>query len=322
MNTLTLAHSGLAIPQLALGCMRITNLSKEEARTLIETALELGVNFFDHANIYGNGMCESHFAQSLQMNSKIREKILLQTKCSIRYGISYDCSYQHIVQSVEESLARLQTEYLDSLLLHQPDALIEPEEVAKAFDALKAAGKVRHFGVSNFNTYQMKLLKKFCNVPLEFNQLQLSLATSYLIDAGLNVNSFREGALNRDGMTLDYCRLNDITIQAWSPYHKQGTDKVIIDNPDFERMNKCLKEVSEKYGISKQALLIAWINRHPAKIQTLLGTTNLERLKDTCTAATITLSREDWYKLYVSTGKFIAAVSNRTVEGELIPVQG
>ena len=310
MRYLTIGQDKFSIPQLALGCMRINGLSLGDARAMVDTAMDLGINFFDHANIYGHGECESHFAKAIGMNPTLREQMILQTKCAIRYGIGYDCSYEHIMTSVHESLRRLQTEYIDILLIHRPDALMEAEEVAKAFSELKADGKVRRFGVSNFNSYQIELLQSCCDMPLEFNQLQLSLTTSFIIDEGLNVNTFRDGAIVRDGSVLDYCQLKKITVQAWSPYHHHADPDVIIDNPRFERMNQCLAELSLQYGVSKQALLTAWINRHPAKMQTLIGTMNQERLKDICTSTNIDITREDWYKMYVSTGKFVSAVSN------------
>lgn len=217
MKTIKLGTSTLEVPVIAVGCMRINSLDKAGAERFVQTALEEGANFFDHADIYGGGSCEEIFADAIHMNPEIREKIILQSKCGIRQG-SFDFSKEHILSSVDGILKRLNTEYLDVLLLHRPDALVEPEEVAEAFDQLHTAGKVRHFGVSNQNPMQIQLLQKYVKQPIVANQLQLSITNTTMISAGINVNMENEAAVNRDGSVLDFCRLNDITIQPWSPF--------------------------------------------------------------------------------------------------------
>src|SRR5665647_2451691 len=148
MRTMQLGTSGLQVPVIAVGCMRINGLTQPEAERFVQTSMESGANFFDHADVYGGGECESIFAEAIHMNSTVRERIILQSKCGIRQG-QFDFSKDHILEAVDASLARLKTDYLDVMLLHRPDALVEPEEVAEAFDILHASGKVRNFGISN-----------------------------------------------------------------------------------------------------------------------------------------------------------------------------
>lgn len=290
-------------PEIALGCMRLNGLSKTEAEAFVKTSLELGVNFFDHADIYGGGECESVFAEAVGMNSTIREKMLIQTKCGIRKGM-FDFSKEHILDSVDKSLKRLKTDYLDALLLHRPDTLMEPEEVAEAFRILKNSGKVRHFGVSNQNPGQMALLSKYCvETPLRVNQLQMSITECGMIDAGLNVNMHCEPGLNRDGGVLEYCRLHDITIQPWSPFQYGFFEGVFLNNEKFPELNQKIDELAEQYGVKPETIAIAWILRHPAKMQPIVGTTNAQRLTDICKASEITLTRQEWYGIYLASGK-------------------
>ncbi|MEP7291486.1 MAG: aldo/keto reductase, partial [Chloroflexota bacterium] len=217
MKNVPIANCDLQASEISLGCMRISGMTSQEIAHLIHTALEVGVNFFDHADVYGGGQSEAKFAEALGMNPQVRETMILQTKVGIRKG-SFDFSKEHILEAVDGSLKRLQTDYLDVLLLHRPDALVEPEEVAEAFTILQDSGKVKYFGVSNQNPMQIELLKKFVRQPLIFNQLQLSITNTGMIDAGINVNMEIDPSINRDGSILDYCRLNDITIQPWSPF--------------------------------------------------------------------------------------------------------
>ncbi|MDR2903952.1 MAG: aldo/keto reductase, partial [Clostridiales bacterium] len=217
MKTIQLGKSGLQVPTLAVGCMRINGLEKQEAERFVQTAMAEGANFFDHADIYGKGVCEEVFAEAAHMTAAVREKMILQSKCGIRPG-AFDFSKEHILASVDGILKRLKTDYLDILLLHRPDALVEPEEVAEAFDKLHAAGKVRHFGVSNQNPMQIQLLQKYVKQPIQANQLQLSITNATMISQGHHVNMLDDAAVNRDGSILDFCRLNDITIQPWSPF--------------------------------------------------------------------------------------------------------
>lgn len=302
MKYISIGKNGLVVPQIGMGCMRIAKLDKNYAKKHIQNALDNGVNFFEHADIYGGGECESFFAEVTEMNPTIREKMIIQTKCGIRKNF-LDFSKEHILNSVDTSLKRLKTDYIDNLLLHRPDALIEPEEVAETFSMLKKSGKVRHFGVSNHNAYQIELMKKYCDVDIEINQLQFSITECGMIDSGLNVNMKNDLGINRDDSILDYCRLNGITIQAWSPFQYGFFKGVFIDSPLFPELNDVLTELAEKYSVTKTSIATAWINRHPAKIQTIAGTTNIDRFTEICKSTEFELTREEWYKIYLSTGK-------------------
>ena len=303
MKTLSIANGMLQVPEIGLGCMRITGLDKKEANTLIHTAMELEINFFDHADIYAGGEAESFFADAIEMNSTIREKIILQTKCGIRPGICYDLSKEYIIKSVDQSLQRLKTDYVDTLLLHRPDALVEPEEVADAFDTLKAAGKVKVFGVSNANPYQIELLNQYCDGKIAINQLQFSITECGIVDAGINVNMKNDAGINRDGSVLDYCRLKKIRLQSWSPFQYGFFEGVFLGSDKFPELNKKIDEIAAKYGVTNSAIAIAWILRHPAGIQPIVGTTNKSRLADICEASKVNLTREEWYEIYLAAGK-------------------
>lgn len=306
MKYFELGRTGLSVPAVALGCMRINGLCEKDAERLVKTALEQGVNFFDHADIYGRGECESHFSKSVGMTASLREKMILQTKCGIRPDKgTFDFSAEHILSSVDNSLKRLNTDYIDILLLHRPDTLMEPAEVAQAFTALKASGKVRHFGVSNQNPAQMALLQKYLRVDIAANQLQFSITNCPMIDAGLNVNMENPASVMHEGGVLEYCRLHDITIQAWSPFQYGFFEGVFIDNEKFPKLNQVMARIAEEKGVTKNTIAVAWIMRHPANIQTIAGTTNAERLKEICRAADITLTREEWYELYKAAGKVL-----------------
>ena len=303
MNTMLLGGQ-MAVPEIGLGCMRINGLEKREAGRHLRTAIELGVNFFDHADIYGGGECESHFARALEMTPALREKIIIQTKCSIRPDVCYDCSKEHILESAERSLKRLQTDYIDIFLLHRPDALTDPEEVAQAFAELKQAGKARYFGVSNHNSSQIALLNRYLGEGgLIANQMQLSITDCPMIDHGINLNTGKPEAVDRDGGTLDYCRLHGITVQAWSPFQYGFIEGTFLGNAQFPRLGEKLEEIAGRYGATPSAVAVAWILRHPAKIQTIVGTTNAARLRDICKASDFTLTREEWYELYMAGGK-------------------
>lgn len=301
MKTITLNNTNLSIPEIGMGCMRIVELENADAvKGWVDTALEHGINFFDHADIYGKGRCEELFGQVL--TPSLREKIILQSKCSIRPGIAFDFSKEHILNSVDGILKRLNTEYLDILLLHRPDTLMEPEEVADAFRILKESGKVRHFGVSNQTPMQMELLSKYCDEPLLINQLQLSIAHCPMINSGINANMYNDSAINRDGGILEYCRLKDITIQAWSPFQYGMFEGVFLGNEKFPELNKVINELAEKYNVTDSAIAVAWILRHPAGIQTIIGTTNKERIAQISKASHVHLTREEWYRLYMAAG--------------------
>ncbi|TAG78756.1 MAG: aldo/keto reductase family oxidoreductase [Betaproteobacteria bacterium] len=301
MRTISVGPNKWAIPELALGCMRIAELESAALDTLIATAFELGFSFFDHADIYGAGRCETVFAESVARLKIARDRMMLQSKCGIHDG-QFDFSRAHIVTSVEGSLRRLNTEYLDVLVLHRPDALVEPDEVARAFDELETAGKVRAFGVSNHNPIQIALLQRSLTQPLLFNQLQLSIAFTPLIDAGLHVNMRDEPAVMRDGGALDYCRLKGITVQAWSPFQHGFFKGTFLANPQFSALNAALRSVAEEHGVSDTAVAVAWISRHPARIQTILGTTSPLRLRDAVQSQDFVLSRTQWYEIYKAAG--------------------
>lgn len=301
MKTITLNNTNLSIPEIGMGCMRIVELENVDAvKSWVDTALENGINFFDHADIYGKGRCEELFGQVL--TPSLREKIILQSKCSIRPGIAFDFSKEHILNSVDGILKRLNTEYLDILLLHRPDALMEPEEVADAFRILKESGKVRHFGVSNQTPMQMELLSKYCDEPLLINQLQLSIAHCPMINSGINANMYNDSGINRDGGVLEYCRLKDITIQAWSPFQYGMFEGIFLGNEKFAELNKVIDNLAEKYNVTNSAIAVAWILRHPARIQTIVGTTNKDRIAQISKASEIRLTREEWYALYMAAG--------------------
>ncbi|MEA2077945.1 MAG: aldo/keto reductase [Candidatus Marinimicrobia bacterium] len=301
MKHLYLPSTELPTSEIILGCMRIAKLSEADAELLLKTALDNGINFFDHADIYGAGRSEEIFAQAFSMNSALREKIYIQTKCGIRKGY-FDFSKKHILDSVDESLKRLQTDYVDTLLLHRPDTLIEPEEVAEAFNTLKSAGKARHFGVSNHNPGQISLLQKYLDQPLIINQLQFSLTNTGMIDRGLNVNMENPSSIDHDGGILDYCRLHDIRIQPWSPFLFGYFEGVYLDHQNFPDLNATLNRIATEKKTSKSVLIIAWILRHPAKMQPIIGTTNPQRLTDICKASDITLTRQEWYEIYRAAG--------------------
>lgn len=301
MRKIKLGASDLEVPVVAVGCMRINQLQPKQAEQFVRTALDLGANFFDHADIYGGGACEEIFAKAVHMNDDVREKIILQSKCGIREG-RYDFSKEHILNAVDGSLKRLRTDYLDVLLLHRPDALVEPEEVAEAFDILQSSGKVKHFGVSNHKPMQIELLKKYVKQPILANQLQLSIMHANMIANGVHVNMLTDAAIDRDGSVLDYCRLHEITIQPWSPFLYGFFEGVFVGNEKFPTLNAKMDEIAARYGVTNTTIAIAWLLRHPARMQPVIGTTNLQRLKDSLKAAEVNLTREEWYEIFLAAG--------------------
>jgi len=288
--------------------MRIGGLSIEELKHLIDVQLAHGVNFFDHADIYGNkygiGQCEKLFGSVLKKYPELRSRIVLQTKCGIIKGEvpMYDSSKAHILEAVDASLARLQTTYLDYLLLHRPDPLMDPREVAEAFDDLFQTQKVRHFGVSNFTPAQIDLLKKHVRQPIEVNQLQMSLMMTGMIDSGINANTKFDGAIDRDGHVLDYCRLNDITIQCWSPLQYGFFGGVFLNNPEFPALNAVLQKIADRHRVAQSAIAIAWLLKHPAGMQVIVGSANLDHLVEMDAALQVELTRDEWFELYESAG--------------------
>jgi len=300
MKKIPLGKTGLEVPAVAVGCMRMQSLQATQAQRFVGRALELGMRFFDHADIYAGGVCEEIFGRAY---AGPRENIILQSKCGIRKG-RYDFSKKHILASVEGSLERLRTDYLDVLLLHRPDALVEPENVAEAFDLLHMSGKVRHFGVSNHSPMQIQLLQRCVRQPLVANQLQFGLGHAYMVAQGTHVNMADGAAVVRDGGALDFCRMHGITVQPWSPFQYRLGDArgVIIGDERFSELNAKLEELAQVYEADSTALVLAWILRHPAKMQPIIGTMNVDRLASCARAAEIELAREDWYALFLAAG--------------------
>ncbi|WP_028520271.1 aldo/keto reductase [Ruminococcus flavefaciens] len=307
MKKLNIKNGPQNVSAVIQGCMRMPEHSREDAAKVIRAAYDAGVNFFDHATCYGYGEAEVRFAEAFPLTGIKREDIFIQSKCGIcpERG-EFDWTRENILSSVDAILGRLKTDYLDTLLLHRPDLLFEPEEVAEAFDTLEKSGKVRWFGVSNTMPMQTELLKRYVKQPLVINQLQLSLEQSQLIDQGLYMNNkTTDMSVSRDGSALDYCRLNDITIQAWSPLQKGMFGGTFIDDPEYPELNKVLGELAEREGVTKAAVAVAWILRHPAKMQVIIGTMDPAHIRETCQASDVELSHNDWYRLYLSSGKFL-----------------
>lgn len=305
MKTVNWGACGQQVPAIAVGCMRMNSVPVEQAARLLDTAMEKGVNFFDHADIYGGGECEKIFDKALQMAGIKREDIFLQSKCGIVPGRMYDFSKKHIIESVEGSLKRLGTDYLDALLLHRPDALCEPEEVAAAFDELERSGKVRCFGVSNHTPMQIELLKKSVRQSITANQLQFGAAHASMIRSGMEMNMMTDGAVSRDGGVLDYCRVHDITIQVWSPFQYGMFEGVFLNSEKYRELNAKIDEIAAKYGVTAATIAVAWILRHPAGMQVLSGTMTLSRFEEICRAAEIRLTREEWYEIYLAAGNML-----------------
>ena len=307
MKMINVMNGPQNISSIVLGCMRMPALSAEAASAMIRTAAEEGVNFFDHATCYGDGEAETRFGDAFPLSGLKREDVFLQSKCGLHFDRKeFDWSKEDILTSAEDSLRRLRTDYLDVLLLHRPDLLFDPEEVAEAFNKLEESGKVRYFGVSNVSPGQLELLKKYVRQPLVFNQLQFSLDQTQLIDGGLYVNNMTtDRSVSRDNGLLDYCRLHDITIQAWSPLQFGMFKGCFVDHPDFPELNKVLGELGEQYNVPKTAVAIAWILRHPARMQAIAGTMNADHLRDICSAAKVELTHQEWYRLYLASGKFL-----------------
>ena len=285
----------------SLGCMRMSEIGEKRVEAIMDSALANGINYFDHADIYGRGNSEKVFGDYLKKHPGTREKIFIQTKCAI-HDSQYDFSKEHILRSVEGSLSRLGVDYVDSLLLHRPDTLMEPEEVAEAFDELYSSGKVKNFGVSNHNLWQIELLKTAVKQPIIANQLQFSVPEAGMVTSGMNVNMKNPESVMHDGGLLEYSRIKNITIQAWSPFQHGFFKGNYVDNPDFPELNAKLAEVGEKYGLTKSGAVAAWILRHPAKMQLIAGTMTPEHLDAICAAAEITLTRSEWYEIYRAAG--------------------
>ena len=308
MKTYKVPHTSLEVSSVILGLMRIADMSDADIRQLFDTALDCGITMFDHADVYGGTVhrCEERFATALKLSPADRSKIVIQSKVGIRKGF-FDFSRDHILKNVDGTLAALKTDYLDILLLHRPDALVEPEEVAEAFDVLHAAGKVRNFGVSNQTPGQIELLKTAVGQPLLFNQVQLSITHANLIAQGVAINMDGLGqSVSRDIGLLDYSRLNSMMLQAWSPFQKGFFDGVFIgDRKDFAELNDALDEIAAVHGVTPTGIAVAWIIRHPANIQVVLGTTKPERVRESAAGSDVHLTREEWYRLFRAAGHVV-----------------
>ncbi|HEY0034611.1 MAG TPA: aldo/keto reductase [Devosia sp.] len=305
MKTFLLPGTELNLSSVVLGLMRSADMSNAEIVRLVRTALDAGINVFDHADIYGGQRhrCEQRFGEAVSLSADERARMVIQSKVGIRKGF-FDFSREHILGTVDESLLALKTDYLDVLLLHRPDTLVEPEEVAAAFDALESSGKVRHFGVSNQTPGQIELLKTAVKQPLRFNQVQLSLTHAPLIAQGIAANmAGLDQSISRDVGLLEYSRLNKMMLQAWSPFQKGFFDGVFLsDRENFAELNDVIDELADKHGVTPTGIAVAWIVRHPANIQVVLGTTKPERVIDAARGSDVSLTREEWYRLFTAAG--------------------
>ncbi|WP_019190292.1 aldo/keto reductase [Levyella massiliensis] len=307
MNRINLPNGLENVSRLILGCMRMPDLSIDKAAEMVKTSMDLGINFFDNATCYTDGVAEERFGEAWTKAGIARDRFILQTKCGLCFDRNeFDWRRETILSSVDDSLRRMKTDYLDILLLHRPDLLYEPEEVAAAFDALEKSGKVRHFGVSNVPPMMLEVLKHTVKQPLIINQLQLSLEQSQLIDAAFYMNNLTtERSIDRDNGLLDYCRLHNITIQAWSPLQYGMFGGCFIDDPKYPELNAALAELAEKYHVTKAAIALAWILRHPAQMQVIVGTMNPRHLEESAAATQVSLTHHEWYQLYLAAGKFL-----------------
>ncbi|GAA3643455.1 aldo/keto reductase [Microlunatus ginsengisoli] len=307
MRTVPLGPLPLRVPNVVLGLMRINDLADGAVRGLIGAARDAGIDFFDHADVYGSELhgCERRFAEAMQLTPAERAEITLQTKAGIvPAGPYFDFSYEHLIASVEESLRALQTDYIDILLLHRPDALVEPDEVARAFDELESAGKVRAFGVSNQTPRQIDLLKKSVTQPIVANQLQLSITHAPIVAQGIaaNMADLDQSVTSDGGGILDYCRLHDITVQAWSPFQAGFFTGVFLGSDDYPELNEVIDRLAKAYDVAPIAIATAWITRHPARMQVVLGTTTPERVVGSAAGSDLPLTRAEWYELFRAAG--------------------
>lgn len=310
VKTFRLPNTDIIAPNVVLGLMRIADKTDDEVRELVHTARDAGIDFLDHADVYGNDLhgCERRFAEAMQLSASERDAVTIQTKTGIvGDGPYFDFSYEHIIESVNGSLDALQTDRIDILLLHRPDALVEPEEVARAFDELQSTGKVRAFGVSNHTPRQIDLLKRYVRQPIVANQLQLSITHSPIVAQGVSANMLAEQqSVTLDGGGIvDYCRLNDITIQAWSPFQAGFFNGVFLNSPDYPELNAVIDRLAKQYDVPPIAIATAWITRHPAQMQVVLGTTSPDRVAAAALGSDIGLTRAEWYELFRASGHIV-----------------
>ncbi|GAY72170.1 aldo/keto reductase [Lentilactobacillus kosonis] len=316
MKTIKLGNTDFEVSQIALGIMRMAGMETNKAADAINAAVDAGINYIDSADIYGDGQSETKFKEALKQSKVNRDDLFIQSKGGIIldpershdglvFGARYDFSKQHIIDSVDGILSRLGIDYLDSFLLHRPDPLMEEADVAGAFDTLQREGKVRHFGVSNFNPQQVELVQSWVSQRLTINQLQFNVVHSGMVTSGMHTNMIDDGSIDHDGGILEYSRRKHMTIQAWSPFNYGLFDGMYINDPKYPELNDKLQELAEKYGVSKNAIATAWIVRHPAHIQVLLGTMNPEHITDSAKGADIELTNQEWYDLYFAAGNYL-----------------
>lgn len=313
MKQINLGATSLKIPAMGLGIMRMEAKSPEESAAAIDTAYDHGINFIDSADIYGQGKSEEVFGQALQKAAVSREDLFIQSKVgiivdparshgSLVFGSRYEFTKQHILEAVDGVLERMGTDYLDAVLLHRPDPLMDLAGIKEAFDILQASGKVRFFGVSNFNPQQFMMVQDSVTQRLMFNQLQFGLMHTGMVDFGINTNISNADGTDHDGGLLDFCRRQHVTIQAWSPFQYGNFEGTFIDNPDYPELNDQLAKLAAKYHVGKNAIAAAWVLKHPAQIQLIMGTMNSDHIADSAAGADVDLTNQEWYDLYLAAG--------------------
>ncbi|MCO6528450.1 MAG: aldo/keto reductase [Lactobacillus sp.] len=309
MKQIKIGNTEFSSSAIALGIMRMNKLNIDSAVKTLETAHDVGINYIDSADVYGHGKSETVFGNALKNSSLKREDFYIQSKTGIYEDPTldykttrYDFSKQYIINAVDSILKRMNIDYLDSLLLHRPDALMDPAEVGAAFDELQQDGKVRHFGVSNFNPRQVDLLQAGISQKLLINQLQFSIMHTGPIDFNIHTNMTDNRSIDHDRGIFDYSRLHQMTIQAWSPFQYGQIEGNFIGNPKFPQVNDTLEKLAKLKGCSKNAIAAAWILRYPANIQVIIGTMTPEHIIDSAKGADIELSAQEWYDLYLAAG--------------------
>lgn len=312
MRSVKIGGTNWQASNVALGIMRMGTLPVEKCAATLQAAHEAGINFIDSADIYGNdpklgrGSSEIHFGQAFKRSDLSREDFFIQSKGGLYADgnqiTRYDSSKDHLISAVDGILQRMGIDYLDSFVIHRPDPLMDPDEIAAAFDELQASGKVRHFGVSNFNPAQIDLLQASLDQRLLVDQLQFGLKHTGMIDFGLHTNMTDDGATNRDGGLLEYCRLHKLTIQTWSPFQYGTFAGTFINNDQFPQLNAVLAKLAGKYQVSKNAIAVAWILRHPDHMQVLIGTMTPAHITDSAAGSDVQLTKQEWYDLYLAAG--------------------
>lgn len=313
MKQLNWGNTHVQTSAVALGIMRMLNLTSDQAANVLDQVQAMGVTHIDSADIYGVSQSETIFGEALKKSAVSRDDLFIQSKGGIVpdpqkssgdvvLGQRYDFSKQHLLAAVDGILQRMQLDYLDAFLLHRPDALMEPDEIAAAFDSLHQSGKVRYFGVSNFNPQQVELVQAATSQKLMANQIQFGVMHTGPIQFGLHTNMTDAPSVNHDGGIIEYSRLHQMTIQAWSPYQYGLFAGSFIDNPKFPALNQELQTLADKYGVTKNAIATAWILRHPAHMQVILGSMNPQHLRESIAGSDVTLTKQEWYDVYLAAG--------------------